>query len=68
MDDYSNRFDHVVTNLRDLGENLDEYGAVSRRLRSVPKEYDVCILLLEQIGDLKSMRLEEAFGQLKCMS
>ena len=37
VDDYSNRFASVFTNLRDSGENLDEYGAISRLLRSVPK-------------------------------
>ena len=65
IDDYSNRFARIVTNLRDLGESLNEYGAVSRLFRSVPKDFEYLILLLEQIRDLKTMRLEEAFGQLK---
>ena len=65
IDDYSNRFARIVTNLRDLGESLDEYGAVLRLLRSVPKDFDSLILLLEKTSDLKTMRLEEAFGQLK---
>ena len=65
IDDYSNLFARIVTNLRDLGESLDEYGAISRLLRSVPKDSDSLILLLEQTSDLKTMRLEEAFGQLK---
>ena len=47
IDDYSNCFAQIVTNLRDLGEILDEYGAVSRLLRSVPKDFDSLILLLE---------------------
>ena len=65
IDDYSNWFSQIVTNLRDLGESLDEYGAVSRLLRSVPKDFDSLILLLEQTSDLKTMILEEAFGKLK---
>ena len=65
IEDYSNYFAQIVTILRDLGENLDEYGAVSRLLRSVPKDFDYLILLLEQTSDLKTIRLEEAFGQLK---
>ena len=48
-----------------MGESLDEYGVVLRLLRSVPKDFDSLILLLEQTSDLKTMRLEEAFGQLK---
>ena len=65
IDDYSNRFARIVTNLRDLRESLDEYGAVSRLLKLVPKDFDYLILLPEQTSDLKTMRLEEAFGQLK---
>ena len=48
-----------------MEETLDKYGVISRLLRSVRKEFDALILLLEQTSDLKSMRLEEAFGQLK---
>ena len=33
VDDYSNQFVQVVTSLLDLGENLDEYGIVSRILK-----------------------------------
>ena len=51
IDDYSNRFDRIVTNLRDLGECLDEYGVVSRPLRSVPKDFDSLIFLLDQASD-----------------
>ena len=51
--------------LSDLGESLDKYGVVSRILKSIPKDFDSLILLLEQTSDLKTMRLEEAFGQLK---
>ena len=47
IDDYSNHFARIVTNFRDLGECLDEYGAVSSLLRSVPKDFDSLILLLE---------------------
>ena len=46
IDDYSNRFARIVTNLRDMGESLDEYGAVSRLLRSVPKDFDSLIILV----------------------
>ena len=51
--------------MRDLGESLDEYGAVSRLLKSVPIDFDSLILLLEQTSYLKTIRLEEVFGQLK---
>ena len=33
VDVYSNHFSRIVTNLRDLGESLDEYGIVSRFLK-----------------------------------
>ena len=47
IDDYSNHFARIVTNLRDLGESLDEYGIVSRLLSSVSNDFDSLILLLE---------------------
>ena len=65
MDDYLNHFARIVTNLRDLGESRDEYSVVSRLLKSAHKDFDSLILLLELTSDLKTMRLEEAFGQLK---
>ena len=65
VDKYSNCFTHIVTNLIDLGENFEEYGVFSRLLKLVAKEFDTLILLLEQTSDLKTMKIEEAFGQLK---
>ena len=41
--------------MRDLEETLDEYGVVSTLLRSVPKEFDALILLLQQKSDFKTM-------------
>ena len=64
LDEYSNFFARIVTNLRDLEETLDETGDVSRLLKSVPTDFDALILLLQQTSDLKTMRLEESFGQL----
>ena len=37
VDDYSNKFALVVASLRDLGENLDEYGVFSRLLMPTSK-------------------------------
>ena len=65
VDAYPNHFARIDTNLRDLGESLDEYGVVSILLQSVPKYFYSLILLLEQTSDLKTRRLIEAFGQLK---
>ena len=47
VDDCSNLFARIVTNLRDLGESLDEYGSVSRLFRSFPKDFYSLIILLE---------------------
>ena len=51
--DYSNHFAQIVTNLRDLGESLDEYGVVSSFQRSFPKDFYSLILLLEKTSYLK---------------
>ena len=47
MDDYSNYFARVVTSINDLRENLYEYGAISKLVRLLSKEFDALILLLE---------------------
>ena len=65
INDYSNRLARIVTNLKDSWESLDEYGVVLRLLMSIPKDFDYLILLLAQTSDLKTMRLDEAFGKLK---
>ena len=65
MDKYSNHFTRIITNLRDLEEILNKYGAILRLLKSIPKEFDALILLLELTSDLNIMRLEEAFEQVK---
>ena len=53
VDDFSNLFAHVVTNLRNSGENPDKYDAILRLLWSIPKKYNALIPLLEQTSDLK---------------
>ena len=49
IDDYSNRFERIFKNLRDLGESLDEYGVVSRLLKSIPTYFDSLFYLSRQV-------------------
>ncbi|XP_078437675.1 uncharacterized protein LOC144708301 [Wolffia australiana] len=65
VSDYASRFVGIITKLRDLGEVLEDREAVSKLLRSVPKEYDALILPPEQFCDLKNMKIAQAIGHLK---
>ena len=67
VDAYSTLFVHVIPSLRNLEENFDDSDVVSRLLRSILEDYDRLILPLEQFGDLKTMRQEEAIGDLKAL-
>ena len=67
VDDYSTMFLHFIPSLRDLEEKFDDNDVVSRLLRSILEEDDSLILSLEKFGDLKTMRLKEASGDLKSL-
>ena len=63
--EYSLRFRKVISELRDLGENLDEKDDVSKLLRSLQQKFDSLTLSLEHIGTIKPMTVEEVLGSLR---
>ena len=65
VSDYSLRFTKVISELRDLGENLDEKDVVSKLLRSLQQKFDTLTLSLEHIGTIKPMTVEEVLGSLR---
>ena len=64
VSDYSLRFTKVISELRDLGENLDEKDDVSKLLRSLQQKFDTLTLSLEHIGTIKPITVEEVLGSL----
>ena len=65
VSDYSLRFMKVISELRDLGENLEEKDVVSKLLRSLQHKFDTLTLSLEHIGTIKPMTAEEVIGSLR---
>ena len=65
VSDYSLRFTKVISELRDLGENLEEKDAVAKLLRSLQQKFDTLTLSLENIGTIKPMTVEEVLGSLR---
>ena len=59
VSDYSLRFTKVISELRDLGENLEEKDVIAKLLRSLLQKFDTLTLSLEHIGTIKPMTVEE---------
>ena len=65
VSDYSLRFTKVISELRDLGENLEETDVVAKLLRSLQQKFDTLILSLDHIGTIKLLTIEEVLGSLR---
>ena len=50
--DFATKFTHIVSDLRNLGEAMEEKEVVCRFLRATPAKFDVLTLSLEQYGEL----------------
>ena len=62
--DFAMKFTHIVFDLQNLGEMMDEKEVVRRFLRATPSKFDALTLSLEQYGDLDKVSLEEVIGSL----
>ncbi|XP_074362527.1 uncharacterized protein LOC141702818 [Apium graveolens] len=65
IEDFQMRMIGLVTNIRALGETMDESYIVKKLLRAVPTRFLQITSTLEQFGDLENMSVEEAVGALK---
>ena len=65
VSDYSLRFTKVISELRHLGENLDEKDVVFKLLKSLQQKFDTLTLSLEHIGTIKPMTVKEVLGSLR---
>ena len=63
--DFSFRFTKIISELRDLGERLEEKEAVAKRLRSMPVKYDSQTFSLEQFGNMRGLSVDEVIGSLR---
>lgn len=65
IDDFHMKLNGVVTNIRALGEKMDESYTVKKLLRAVPSKFLHITSTIEQFGNLDTMTMEEAVGSLK---
>lgn len=65
LDEFCMKLYGIVTNIRVLGEKVEEAYVVKKLLRSVPSKYLQIASTIEQFGDLEQMTVEEIVGRLK---
>ncbi|XP_074345227.1 uncharacterized protein LOC141684221 [Apium graveolens] len=65
LDDFCMRLNGLVTNIRALGEAIEENYVVKKLLRAVPTKFLQIASAIEQFGNLDSMSVEEVIGSLR---
>lgn len=65
IDDFQEKMNGIVSNIRALGEKMDESYVVKKLLHAVPSKFLQITSTIEQFGDLNTMTMEEAVGSLK---
>ncbi|CAA7391574.1 unnamed protein product [Spirodela intermedia] len=62
--DFAITFTHIILDLRNLGETMEERKVVWRFLQAMPSKFDALTLSMEQYVDLDKISLDEAIGSL----
>lgn len=65
IDEFYMKLNGLLTNIRALGEEMQESYVVKKLLRAMPSRFFQITSTMEQFGDLKTMTVEEAIGSLK---
>ena len=65
IDDFCMKLSGIATNIRVLGEVMEESSVVRKILRAVPDKFLQIASNIEQFGDMKAMTVEELVGRLK---
>lgn len=65
LDDFYMKLNGLVTNIRALGEKMEEAYVVKKLLRAVPSKFLQIASAIEQFGNLEVMSIEEVVGSLK---
>lgn len=65
IDEYCMKLCGIVTNIRVLGETMEESCVVRKILRAVPEKFLNIASNIEQFGDMKVMTVEDVVGRLK---
>lgn len=64
LNDFCMRLNGLVTNIRALGEKIEEEYVVKKLLRAVPTKFLQIASAIEQFGNLDAMSVEEVMGSL----
>ena len=62
---FAGKLSKVATQIRSLGEKIDDGVLAAKLLRAAPAKFDAITSSIKQFGDMDSMSLEEAIGSLK---
>ena len=65
VSDFSSCFTKIISELRDLGEQLEEKEAMAKLLQSIPFKYDTLTFSLEQFGNMRVLSVDKVFGSLR---
>jgi hypothetical protein len=65
FDDFTMRINGMSSDLRTMGEQVEESKVVKKMLRVLPKKYAQIMVSIETLLDLKSLTLEELVGRLR---
>lgn len=65
MDDFSAKITNIVSNIRALGDKVEEADMVKKLLRAVPSKFVQNASTIEQFADMETMTIEEVIGRLK---
>lgn len=65
IDDYALKLNALVTNIRALGETIEESYVVKKLLRSMPSKFLQITSSIEQFGNLDEMSFKETIASLK---
>ena len=63
--DFVGKLSKVATQLKSLGEKINDGVLVAKLLRAAPAKFDAITLSREKFGKVDSTSLEEAIGSLK---
>ena len=63
MEDFALRLTGLISDLQELGDDIDEIKAVRKFLRVVPPRYAQVAISIETLVDLKTLTIEEVAGR-----
>lgn len=67
VDAFSTKISNIVSNIRTLGDSIEEWYVVKKILRVVPSKFVQIASTIEPFGELDTMIVEVVIGRLKAL-